>query len=147
MSLGLETRHELTGTYHLLDAPGEERPLALNLRLSAPRLARLPLCRRLEVDGEIQAAGLATHRAVSGTLELGELLDARLVYDLGFEGDDGRARRMHGGLELEVRRLLGSAGRVSGSVFDRDEEVARVLLYAEPLKALAKLLLDLRLRR
>jgi len=147
MSLGLETRHELTGTYHSLSAPGEERPLSLNLRLSAPELHRVPLCRRLEVDGEIHAAGMATHRPIAGTLELGELLDARLVYDLSFEADDGRPRRLHGDLELEARRLLGSAGRVSGSVFERDEEVARVLLFAAPLKALGKLLLQLRLRR
>ncbi len=147
MSVGLETRHELRGTYHLLSAPGEERPLSLALRLAAPEPHRLPLCRRLSVDGEIQAAGLATRQPVTGTLELGELLDARLIYDLNFEADDRRPRRMHGELELEVRRLLGSAGRVSGSVYEDDTEVARVLLYAEPLKTLGKMLLELRLRR
>ena len=147
MSVGLETRHQLCGTYHLLSTPGQERPLSLDLRLAAPELHRLPLSRRLSVDGEVHATGLATQQPVKGTLELGGLLDARLVYDLSFEADDGRPRRMHGELELEARRLLGSAGRVSGSVFENDVEVARVLLFAEPLKTLGKMLLDLRLSR
>ena len=138
-----EFRQTLRGTYHRLDAPGEEHPLAVTVRAQVHAVSQLVLHPKADLSGEIDAEGLADHKPVRGSLEVRPL--ARLlVYELHFPDNNGRELRLHGRAEVELEidpgRMIETMTTVPGSIYDGEEEIGRALLRFSPRTELLKLL-------
>ena len=140
MALGFEFRQTMTGTYHKLDTPGDEHPISTTVHVQVHELTRFLLSPSAEITGEIDAEGLADHKALKGTLDFSQLTRRKLVYDFWFPGNDGRDRRFHGDMEVEVVRLLENGSKVVGRIYEDQEEIARVLLHLDIPKELARLI-------
>jgi hypothetical protein len=120
-------RQSLTGSYR---APGDlaEHPLSLELR--GLRSSLIPgLHGQIQVEGEIDAKGLAGRQPVQGAVELQRLFPFAASYSLVFRADDGRELRLVGQRKPAWPELLYSASRVSGRVVDSEgREVAKLEL-------------------
>jgi hypothetical protein len=125
---GFEFRETMTGTYHRLDAPGDERAMSITVRAEASGLRKFLFDPTTRIEGEVDAQGLADHRALRGTLEINPILKRRLVYDFAFEDNDGRPCRFHGEKELDALRLVSTMTTLPGSIWRDDVEIARAVL-------------------
>lgn len=143
MPVGFELEQKLAGTYHRLDAPGTELPLALTLRVHVPGVSRLVLAPKAELSGTIDARGMADGCRLEGSLEF-KPIARKLVYEFRFTGDDGRARRFHGEMELEARRPLQTLTQLPGRIFDDPDEEARAVLRMPLGEELLELLKSVR---
>lgn len=144
MRLGVSFSQTLSGTFHRLSDPGEERPLQLKLRGFFP--LRRALSRVADIEGTVDAEGLATRRRVVGTLAFRIVQGGRLIYELRFDGDDGRERRFQGETELMLQRPKRSLERVFGRIFDDDAEEARVILHDPLEESIPRIVRSLRTR-
>jgi len=144
MRLGVSFSQRLSGTFHRLSAPGEEHPLELRLRGFFP--LRRVLSRVADIEGTVDAEGLATRRPFQGTLAFRLVQGQRLIYELRFDGDDGRERRFQGETELVLERPKRSLERVFGRIFDADTEEARVILHDPLEESIPRVLRSLRTR-
>ncbi|MDH5492063.1 MAG: hypothetical protein OEY14_08920 [Myxococcales bacterium] len=146
MALGVETIQRLEGSYHLLRDPGRERPLRLELEVRIPLSAAQVFDPKALLSGTIHAEGAAEAAAITGTLSLRRAPDPRLVYDLRFLADDGRERRLHAELELDLARPLDSVTSLVARVYDEEGEIARAVLGAGLGAGLRTILSGLRVR-
>ncbi|MEM6956870.1 MAG: hypothetical protein AAF645_14345 [Myxococcota bacterium] len=136
MALGVRLRQKLEGTYHLLASPGDERPIALDLRIFI-EVAALRT-RRGSLSGHVHAPGLCEEAPIDGHFVMH--LDGRVRYDFTF----GSAHRFHGETEWTLLRPKRSLERVFGRIFEADDEIARVLLHTPLEQSLIQLLAGLR---
>ncbi|MDI1451856.1 hypothetical protein [Polyangium sp. 6x1] len=145
---GFEFRETMAGSYHRVDEPHKERPLAFTIRArSAPilRFLRRPV---VEIEGAIDAPGLADHRYLRGTLGMDLLRTGTLPYAFHFHGDDDKPYVFEGQKDVSVRELLESMTVLPGAI--KDEEgalVARALLRFDARSDLVKFLRSFRLSR
>ena len=145
MRVGVAFAQTLTGSFHFLSDPGQERPFELRLRGFFPVGS---LLRRIaELEGNLTAEGLATRRSIQGTLAFRLIDGGRLLYELDFQGDDGEARRFRGETEVTLRRPKASLERVFGRIFRADEEEARVILHDPLEESIPRILRSLRTGR
>lgn len=128
MAIGLEFRETMTGTWHRLDAPRDERPIAFTLRAEVFGLARFLLKPVAEISGEIDARGLADHRPLRGTMEIDPVFGRRIVYAFSFPDNEGVDHRFHGEKEIEPHRLVSTMTTLPGSIWQGEREVARAVL-------------------
>ena len=149
MPVGVSFRTTLTGSWTELDRPGDERPMTLVLLVETKTVTRLALDPVAETRGEIDAEGLATHRAIRGTLSVAPL-GAKLTYDLRFPTESGRERRIFATSDVDPLHPLRSLATVVGSLFEEDREVGRVVLrvgkVGAPVHSLVSLLRTVRPR-
>ena len=125
---GFEFRETMTGTWHRLDAPLDERPIQFTLRAQVDGLRRFLWRRTSEITGEIDAQGLADHRALRGTMEIDPLLGKKIVYDFTFADNDGQEHRFHGEKEIEHARLVHTMTTLPGTLFQGEREIGRAVL-------------------
>lgn len=144
--MGFEFRETMSGTYHTLERPGDELPMSITVRAEVTSLRKFLLDPTAEITGEVDAQGLADHRALRGTLEINPVLRRRLVYDFRFNDNDGAECRFHGEKELEALRLVSTMTTLPGTLFRDDREVGRALLRFHLREDLAKLLRSFRPR-
>ena len=136
MAIGVRLQQKLEGTYHRLSSPGDERPIALDLRIFVA--ARAIRTRRGALSGTVHAPGLCEDADIDGHFVLH--LDGRVHYDFTFD----EIYRFHGETEWTLLRPKRSLERVFGRVFERDDEIARVLLHTPLEQSLVQLLQGLR---
>lgn len=146
MSMGFEFRETMSGTYHTLEHPAEELPMSITVRAEVHGLRRFLLDPTAEISGEVDAQGLADHRALRGTLEINPVLRRRLVYDFRFEDNDGAECRFHGEKEVEALRLVATMTTLPGTIFREHREIGRALLRFHLRADLAKMLRSFRPR-
>lgn len=146
MSLGFEFHETMSGTYHTLERPADELPMSITVRAEVHGLRRFLLDPTAELTGEIDAQGLADHRALRGTLEINPVLRRRLVYDFRFEDNDGVEHRFHGEKEIEALRLVSTMTTLPGTIFRDDKEIGRAVLRFHLREDLVKLLRSFRPR-
>ena len=100
-----------------------------------------------ELEGVVRAEGMATRRALTGTLAFRLVEGGRLLYEFRFHGDDGSERRFQGETEVTLRRPKASLERVFGRIFLEDQEEARVILRDPLEKSVPRILRSLRAGR
>lgn len=90
-SLALAYEEKLFGATFAASEPHRQRPLVLALEATAPSLSSLVTTRRIALEGELHAAGIAERARVDGAVELRWLEErvAAIAYRLVFESDDG----------------------------------------------------------
>ena len=126
---GFEFCETMAGSYHLLGAPDDERPISFTIRVrSRPWLGFL---RRpeAEIEGEVDAEGFADHRLLRGTLGLDVLRTRRLRYTFEFEGNDGKPYAFRGEKIIELRKLARTISTLPGRIEGASgAEVGRAML-------------------
>ncbi len=140
MSVGFEFAQTLAGTYHTLEAPGDEHPISITVKAQVHDMKSFALDPTARIEGEIDAEGFADHRALTGTLEINPLLRQKIIYDFSFPDNDGRECRFHGEQDLSLLRPVQAATTLPGSIYVQDEEHARAVLRFDIREDLLKLL-------
>lgn len=146
MSLAFEFRETMAGSYHPTDRPGEERPLVFSIRARSRGLLRFLRKPEVEIEGAIEAQGLADHRPLRGTLGMDVLRTRTLPYAFHFTGNDGAPYVFEGKKTITARELAESMTVLPGVIKDgRGVEVARALLRFDLRSDLFKFLRSFRL--
>lgn len=137
---GIRLKQRLEGTYHRLDDPGDERPIAVDLviYLGVVRAFRQ---RAGELTGTVHAPGLAEDCTLLGEFEF--QLDGRIGYKFHF-GKGEWPFRFSGESEWDLLRPKRSLERVFGRIYEKETEVARVLLHTPLEQSLIQLLFGAR---
>jgi nucleoside-diphosphate-sugar epimerase len=94
------------------------RSFEFTVEATASSLRQLGRDGRLALRGTLHAAGLADTVPCEGTLEISWLRERTLVYDLAFEGDDGRRYRFQGRKDVRLVRLLETMTTLPGRIVD-----------------------------
>ena len=112
---GFEFSETMAGSYHLLEAPNDERPISFTIRARAP--SWLGFLRRPEgeIEGEVDA-GMDVIRTRT------------LPYAFEFTSNDGRACRFEGKKTIHAGELTISMTVLPGSIVAGGEEVGRAVL-------------------
>ncbi len=119
----------MAGSYHLLSAPEEERPMSFTINARSRSLSRFLGRRVVEIEGEVDAEDFADHKPLRGTLELDVVMTRRLPYRFEFTANDGRRYAFAGQKNVTFRRLLDSMTVLPGSILDPDgNEIGRAEL-------------------
>ncbi|HEU4404883.1 MAG TPA: isochorismatase family protein [Polyangiaceae bacterium] len=141
-------RLALRGSYFLLDAPADERPLAIELEAHARPLRALARGPNFGLGGEIDARGFADARPLDGTLAWASPGGLRaLRYNFAFSSNEGRPHRFAGRSVLLPGARLDSLSSLSGSFFDgAGAEVGRLLARVDLRRGVGAFLRSWRLR-
>ena len=143
---GFHFREKMRGSFHRLDAPTQDHALDLSLTVETNDVRKFARDKTWTLQGTIDAEGLASHRAVEGTLEMRLFDERRLPYRCRFTGDDGAAYELRGQKELLPIAPLDSMTVLPASIYDaRGEEVARAVLRFDARNELAAFLRSFRL--
>ena len=128
MTVGFAFRETMSGSYHRLDAPGVEKPMSFTIRADIATIVRFAIDPTAQIQGEVDAEGLADHKPLRGTMEINPFLKRKVVYDFHFPDNTGTECRFHGEKEVEPLRLAESMTTLPGSIFAGEREVARAVL-------------------
>lgn len=131
----------MSGSYHLLADPLDERPMSFTIRARSKSLGRFLGKRVVEIEGEVDAEAFADHRPLHGTLELDVVLTRRLPYDFRFTANDGRRYRFSGTKVVSGWKLAESMTVLPGAILDEeDREIGRAELRFDLRKDIWKFL-------
>lgn len=129
MSLGFGFRERLTGSYHLLSSPLEDRAARLEIAARVDGLRQFLRDKLAVIDGEIHLADFADGKAIHGTLGLKLLDEGRMPYDFRFRGNDGASYRFQGCCELTPIAPADSFTVLPASLYDEARhEIGRAIL-------------------
>jgi len=127
--LGFVFRETMTGTYHLLDAPLDERAITFTIDAKVDGLRRFLKDKTATVAGEVEIEGLADRQKAEGTLGLKLLDERRLPYELHFTGNDGRQYRLRGQKDFTLIAVTDSMTVLPASLYDdAGNEIGRATL-------------------
>ncbi|MCK6587702.1 MAG: hypothetical protein HUU21_18215 [Polyangiaceae bacterium] len=144
---GFEFRETMSGSFHLLSAPEDERPMSFTIRARARSMLSFLRRPEVEIDGEVDAEGFADHRRLSGTLGLDVVRTGTLPYSFRFTTNDGKPCVFEGKKTLSARELAHSMTVLPGSLLDETgTEIGRALLRFDLRSDLMKFLSSFRLR-
>ncbi|MFO0592736.1 MAG: hypothetical protein U0441_34655 [Polyangiaceae bacterium] len=138
----------MSGAYHLCATPDLDRPMHFTIEARLRTLRAFLTNAVLDIRGEIVAEGFADHKALDGTLCLDLFRGRVLVYQFGFEGNDGQAYSFSGRKTLSTGGLLQAMTVLPGGLFDSaGHKVATALLRFDLRSDLIKFLGSYRLVR
>jgi len=124
----LSFREKMSGSYWRLDAPTAESAISLAFEGSSD-VASFVRTRTWSLSGTIDAEGLATGRALSGTIRFALLQERRVPYRFVFRGDDGRGYELSGQKEWTGLAPVASMTLLPATLIDDEgEELARATL-------------------
>ena len=115
---GFRFEERMSGHYHLLTGPPEDRPIEFTMTARArslPRFLRKPVA---EIEGEADLRGFADHKPARGTMLLDLLAGRRIGYDFEFPGNDGHTYRFKGQKDVELGRLRETMSTLPAGLFD-----------------------------
>lgn len=142
----LEFWETMSGAYHFVDKPHDERPMSFTIRAKSAPIWRFLRHPEVEIEGEVFAPGLANHRHVRGTLGMDVLRTRTLPYHFTFVGDDGRKYEFRGQKDVSPLALLETMTTLPGSIRDEEgREVATALLRFDARSDLLTFLRSFRL--
>lgn len=144
MKHGFRFRETMAGTYHLLSAPADERPMSFTISARAPSALRFALRPVCEIQGEVDARGFADHKPLRGTLEINPVIKRRLVYEFRFPGNDTEQYRFFGEKVVQPLHLAESMTMLPGGIWREEREVGRAVLRFDLEGDLVKFLLGFR---
>lgn len=142
---GFEFRETMAGSFHYVAAPNEEHPISFTVRAKSPPLLRFLRHPEVEIEGEIDAPGLADHRYLRGTLGMDVLRTGTLPYAFRFTGNDDKPYVFEGKKTYAVSELVESMTVLPGVIKDEaGGEIARALLRFDARSDLFKFLKSFR---
>jgi hypothetical protein len=125
----LSFRERMSGSYWRLDAPTDERAIALSYEANTRDLGEFVRTRTWLLAGTIDAEGLASQREVKGTLGFHLIDERRIPYRFAFRGDDGRRYELSGQKEWSGFAPVESMTLLPATLLDEyGEELARATL-------------------
>lgn len=125
----LEFWETMSGAYHFVDKPHDERPMSFTIRAKSAPLLRFLRRPEVEIEGEVFAPGLANRRLLRGTLGMDVLRTGTLPYRFKFVGDDGKSYVFQGQKNVSPLALIETMTTLPGSIRDeRGTDVAVALL-------------------
>jgi hypothetical protein len=126
---GFSFEEWLSGSYWRLDTPTEERAIGVRLLASADDVADFARTRTWRVEATVNAEGLAQDAEAEGVIALKLVDERRVLYRLGFRGDDGRTFELSGQKEWSGLAPFDSMTLLAASLYDEGgEEIARTTL-------------------
>ena len=143
---GFEFSETMAGSYHLLEAPHDERPISFTIRARAPSWLGFLRRPEVEIEGEVDAEGFADHRLLRGTLGMDVIRTRTLPYAFEFTSNDGRACRFEGKKTIHAGELTISMTVLPGSIVAGGEEVGRAVLRFDLQRQLGRFLRSFRLQ-
>jgi hypothetical protein len=122
-------RERMSGSYWLLDAPTDERAIALSFEAKTCELVEFVRTRTWLLSGTIDAEGLASGREVEGTLGFRLIDERRIPYRFAFRGNDGRRYELSGQKEWSGLAPVESMTLLPATLLDEyGDELARATL-------------------
>jgi hypothetical protein len=147
MKVGFQFRETMTGTYHMLAAPLDERAISFTIGARVEGIRRFIKDRLASIEGEVDVEGFADRRPLRGTLALKLLDERRLPYDFTFTGNDDRPYRFRGQKDLALTALADSMTVLPASLYDEEgHEIGRATLRFDVRGDLVKFLKSWKLR-
>ena len=144
--MSFEFRETMAGSYHLLDAPDEERPISFTIRARSLGLRSFFARPEVEIAGELDAEGFADHRMLRGTLGLDLLRKGTLDYGFAFAGNDRQRYRFEGHKTVSVLDPVESMTLLPGKILGaRGDEIALAVLRFDVRHDMLKFLRSWRL--
>jgi hypothetical protein len=138
---GFEFRETMAGSYHLLSAPDNERPISFTIRARADRMLAFLKRREVTIEGAIDAEGFADHRRLQGTLGLDMIRTGTLPYAFHFTGNDGKRYLFEGKKTIVLHDFAASMSILPGAIrSESGEEVGRAVLRFDVRSDLVKFL-------
>jgi hypothetical protein len=126
---GFSFREAMSGSYWLLDAPTDERAIALALEAYAPDIRRFALDKTCRLRGTLDAERLAAGRVLEGLVAFKLLDEGRVPYRVAFTGDDGKRYELSGQKEWSSLAPLESITLLPATLYDTaGEELGRATL-------------------
>jgi hypothetical protein len=126
---GLSFEEWLSGSYWRLDAPTEEAAVTLGIRAHVDDLGEFARTRTWHVEGTATLEGIAGESAIEGAMAVKLVDERRVLYRLGFRGDDGKSYELSGQKEWSGFAPIDSMTTLSGSLYDEQGvEFARTTL-------------------
>jgi hypothetical protein len=126
---GFSFREAMSGSYWLLDAPTEERAIALALEAYAPDIRRFAKDKTCRLRGTLDAEQMAAGRALEGSVAFRLIDEGRVPYRMAFTGDDGKHYELSGQKEWSSLAPLESITLLPATLYDQaGEEVGRATL-------------------
>ena len=125
---GLEFRETMTGSYELHGDGTRPRSMSFTIRARTGGLlgfVRRPVA---EIEGEIDAEGLADHRLLRGTLDMDVVRKGELAYAFTFAANDGAACAFQGKKTVVLAELRESMTVLPGVILRGGAEIARAVL-------------------
>jgi len=116
---GFSFREAMSGSYWLLDAPTEERAIALAMEAYAPDIRRFALDKTCRLRGTLDAERLAAGCALEGSVVFKLLDEGRVPYRMAFTGDDGKRYELSGQKEWSGLAPLESITLLPATLYDQ----------------------------
>src|SRR5437899_2408599 len=117
MTVGFQFRETMTGTYHMLATPLDERAISFTIGAKVDGLRQFLKDKLASIEGEVDAEGLADKRPLHGTLGLKLLDERRLPYEFTFKGNDDQDYRFRGQKDVSVIALTDSMTVLPASLY------------------------------
>jgi hypothetical protein len=125
---GFKFEEKMTGTYHLLSRPEEEKAFSFTAQAAVENVLSYLRDMAATLQGTLEMEGFADQVPINGTLELNPLFGRVLRYQFAFVGNDGKTYRFAGQKDIQLLDLPGSMTTLPGAVYDESgNEIARVL--------------------
>jgi hypothetical protein len=128
LKAGFKFEERLTGTYHLLSRPEEEKAFGFTAQAAVDNFMTYLRDMSATLQGTLEMEGFADQVPITGSLELNPLLGRVLRYQFAFVANDGKTYRFAGQKDVQLLDLPGSMTTLPGAVYDESgTEIARVL--------------------
>ena len=116
--MGFQFTETMAGTFRRIDGDGGERPMKFTGTATAKSLWRHLADRRAELDGHIDADGLATHQPLRGHIVLDPIIRRVIKYDFTFSSDEGKPYRFAGQKDVTLLSPVASMTTLPGEITD-----------------------------
>jgi len=140
-----EFHETMAGSFRLKS--GEERAMSFTIRARSGSMLGFLHRPRVDIEGEVDAEGLADHRHMRGSLDFELLTRKKLVYVFGFTGNDDRPYTFTGEKTLRPDGFIESLTVLPGKIRDDSgAEVGEALLRFDLRSDLIKFIRSFRAR-
>ena len=144
---GFLFRETMSGSYHLLEKPTEDRAISFSISAHVESVRRFVRDKTARIEGDVTMEGIAEKRPLSGTLGLLLFAEQRLPYAFSFKADDGKRYTFRGEKDVLLATLPDSITTLPASVFDEhDREIARAVVRFDLRGDLVKFIKSIRLK-
>jgi hypothetical protein len=142
---GFFFRETMRGTYWRLETPTEEKAIEFTLKVSAASVRRFARDKTWQIEGAMNAEGLATNKPLEGTIEFRILDERRLPYRVRFTGDDGLSYELRGQKEWTPLAPVESMTVLPATLLDaHGSEIGRATLRFDARNELGKFIRSFR---
>lgn len=120
---GFTFAETMSGTWTPADDVSIARPFSFTVRVHSGPLSSFRRDQVAELEGEVDALGLATAAPVVGTMTLRPFLGRLIRYEFEFDGDDGERYRFAGQKDIRWLDPLRSWTTLPGELTDEGGQV------------------------